>query len=370
MSADAQEHGGVTGRATEDAPSSWADALEGLLLGTAVGDSIGLPYEGLKARTPGKHAVRPLHHAFLFGRGMVSDDTEHAWLVVQAWLASGGDQRRFERSLARRLRLWLLCLPAGTGSATARAILKLWVGFPPARSGVRSAGNGPAMRAPVLGLLVGGDPNRLAGFVRASTLMTHTDSRAEQGAIAVAIAARISATAGTDISQFRDRVFPVITDCQLLTRLTVAVQGAEDGIEPTTLAEMLALDRGVTGFVNDTVPAAIYCWLRFPGDFRSAVTTAVRLGGDTDTVAAITGALCGAEGVASIPSDWIEGIWEWPRSVGWSHRLAQRAAAVVKGQSGRPLACFWPAIPIRNLLFLLIVLAHGLRRLVAPPNPW
>ena len=41
-------------------------------------------------------------------------------------------------------------LPAGVGLATARACLKLWLGFSPERSGIYSAGNGPAMRSAVL----------------------------------------------------------------------------------------------------------------------------------------------------------------------------------------------------------------------------
>ncbi|TVS08433.1 MAG: hypothetical protein EA424_28605 [Planctomycetaceae bacterium] len=47
-----------------------------------------------------------------------------------------------------------LGLPAGVGMATARACLKLWLGFPPKRSGVDSAGNGPAMGKAVLGRLM------------------------------------------------------------------------------------------------------------------------------------------------------------------------------------------------------------------------
>src|SRR5688572_18626387 len=109
-------------------------AFEGVLLGTAVGDSIGLPREGLSARRAARlFGGAPLRHRLLFGRGMVSDDTEHACMTAQALLASGGDPRRFVRSLAWRLRWWLLGLPAGVGKATAQAVVKLWLGFPPGR---------------------------------------------------------------------------------------------------------------------------------------------------------------------------------------------------------------------------------------------
>jgi len=82
---------------------------------------------------------------------MISDDTEHTLMVAQSLLKHPDDAAAFARSLAWRLRWWFLGLPAGVGLATARACLKLWLGFPPQRSGVHSAGNGPAMRSALLG---------------------------------------------------------------------------------------------------------------------------------------------------------------------------------------------------------------------------
>jgi ADP-ribosylglycohydrolase len=173
------------------------DSVAGVLLGTAVGDALGLPCEGLSRRRAGRlFGGPPLGHHFLAGRGMISDDTEHTCMVGQALLRAPRDQERFARSLAWRLRLWLLGLPAGAGRATLRAGLKLWLGFPAARSGVNSAGNGPAMRAALLGVCVGDDPERLRAYVRVSTRLTHTDPRAERGALLVALAARRGASRG------------------------------------------------------------------------------------------------------------------------------------------------------------------------------
>ena len=59
-------------------------------------------------------------HRFLFGRGMVSDDTEHTCLVAEALIESGRDVASFERRLLGRLRRWLLTLPGGVGLATLR----------------------------------------------------------------------------------------------------------------------------------------------------------------------------------------------------------------------------------------------------------
>ena len=88
---------------------------------------------------------------------------------------------------------YVVSLPAGVGLATARAVLKLWLGFSPRRSGVYSAGNGPAMRSPVLGVCFGDRPEPLRALVRACTRVTHRDPKAEHGALAVALAAHLSA---------------------------------------------------------------------------------------------------------------------------------------------------------------------------------
>ena len=167
-----------------------SDRILGCLLGGAVGDAIGLPHEGLTRR---RIALRlgsgPIEHALIFRRGMLSDDTEHACMTAQAMLRAPDDPDAFMRSLAWRLRLWLLGLPAAIGLGTLRALIRLWLGWPPTRSGVGSAGNGPAMRAAILGACLGHDPERLRSYVERSTRMTHSDPRALAGALAIAGAA-------------------------------------------------------------------------------------------------------------------------------------------------------------------------------------
>ena len=68
----------------------------------------------------------------------------------------------------------------------------------------------------------------------------------------------------------------------------------------------MGLSRGVTGFVCHTVPICIHAWLSHPGDYRSAVESVIRCGGDADTTAAITGGIVGAAvGRAGIPDEWV-----------------------------------------------------------------
>jgi ADP-ribosylglycohydrolase len=355
--------------------SDRADRIAGVLLGTAVGDALGLPREGLSLRrAQSLFGGLPLRHRFLFGRGMTSDDTEHTCLLAQSLLRQPADADDFARSLAWGLRFWLLGLPAGVGSATLRACLKLWLGFPPRHSGVWSAGNGPAMRSALLGVYLGDDPERLRAYVRASTRLTHTDPRAERGALLVALAAQYGSQRTPqqiDPRQFLGEARTALgkDDAEILRLLDQIEDHLARGCAAADLMRALGQERGVSGYVYRTVPAALYGWLRQPGDFRAVLEAVIPLGGDTDTTGAIAGALAGASvGAGNIPSEWVKGLLEWPRSVSWMYRVADRLAEQFSGAGQRvgPVPLFWPGLLPRNLLFLAVVLGHVGRRLLPP----
>lgn len=335
-----------------------------------MGDAIGLPYEGLSRRRAAKLFGPPGQHRFLFGYGMVSDDTEHTCMVAQSLLVCGGDVDAFRRSLAWRFRFWLLGLPAGIGMATLRAIARLWLGFGPQRSGVFSAGNGPAMRAAVLGAAIA-DCQRLREFVRASTRITHTDPKAEYGAFAVALAARMACGQETvSGNDFLDRLRLSLDGegDELISLVAEAAAAANDGKSTQAFADSLGLDQGVSGYVYHSVPVVIHAWLAYPRDFRSAVISVIRCGGDTDTTAAMVGGIVGAAvGKSGIPSQWLDNLLEWPRSVAWMERLGARLdASIDSSVRTRSLKLpVWALLP-RNLVFMMIVLFHGLRRLLPP----
>ncbi|AKT44140.1 ADP-ribosylglycohydrolase family protein [Chondromyces crocatus] len=365
------------------------DQLTGALLGAAVGDALGLPREGLTPeRAVRLYGVGPLRHHFVLGRGMLSDDAEHACMTAQALLAEAEDEGRFARALAWRLRGWFLALPAAVGWATLRAIVKLCLGFPVTRSGVFSAGNGPAMRAPILGACLADTPERIAPFVRASTRLTHTDPRAEEGALVIALAAAHGVQHGPHgvhptalFGELRRR----IEGEALLAALDEVEAHLARGASGRQLAASLGLSDGVTGYMLHTVPVALFCWLKSPGDVAQCVEEVILLGGDADSTGAVAGALAGATaGASAIPSAWLDGICDYPRSVGWMRKLGVRLAERFGGTAVRlergttlvarggaegdrgPLPLFWPAILPRNALFLAIALLHGFRRMLPP----
>ena len=346
-------------------------AIVGCLLGTAIGDAVGLACEGLPRRRQTRVFPRLDGPRLLGRRGMVSDDTEHTCLVAQALIESGGDPNGFARALARRLRLWLLGMPAGVGWATLRATLKLCLGVPPSRSGVPSAGNGPAMRSALLGVYCGEDPERLRSLVRASARLTHTDPRAEAGALAVAVAAHLSGEGPADLPRLYQRTMEGLLggeDAGFLDLARRVVAGVEAGETTQTFAASVSAGERVSGYVYQTVPVALHAWLRFPRDYRQAVLAVVHCGGDTDTTGAIVGAIVGAAvGLDGIPAEWRVALWEWPRTVEWMTRLGGQLAGVcADNQPQHPLALPFLPLLARNIFFAVVVLAHGFRRLLPP----
>ena len=343
------------------------EAIMGCLLGTAVGDAVGLACEGLPPKRQARLFPRLDGPCLLGHGGMVSDDTEHACLVAQALIESAGDPVSFQRALARRLRGWLLLLPAGVGLATLRATLKLCVGVPSDRSGVWSAGNGPAMRSALLGVCFGDDPVRLAALVRASARLTHTDPRAEAGAWAVAVGAWLASQGMPNLpSAFQ--LATAGTEPEMAALIAAVVASVRAGETTAQFAETHGMARGVSDYVYQTVPVALHAWLSRPADCRAAVLAVVRCGGDADTTGAIAGALVGAGvGKSGIPGDWLQSLREWPRTAEWVTRLGAALAAVLDTwQPQKPPGL--PLLPqmVRNAFFTAVVLAHGFRRLLPP----
>jgi ADP-ribosylglycohydrolase len=346
------------------------DRIAGVLMGTAVGDALGLPRENVSRRRAARlFGGPPLRYQFLLGRGMVSDDTEHTCLVGQSLIAAPADADRFARDLGGRLRSWLLALPCAMGRATLKSVARLCVGVSIERSGVRSAGNGPAMRSALLGVCLGDDPYQLRTYVRASTRLTHTDPRAERGALLVALAAHRGTFNGALVPWVREHLPDA--DEELVHWAGVMDEHLQRQASVAELADALGLKHGVRGYIYHTVPVALYAWLRHPGDFVRAVEAVIVLGGDADTTGAIVGGLMGATiGASGIPPNLVDGLLDWPFSVSWMRQLADRIADTFREGKARtnitPPNYFWPGLLVRNLLFLVLVLTHAGRRLLPP----
>lgn len=350
------------------------DRFRGLILGTAVGDSLGLPAEGISRRRIAEMFPGRWRHRLLFGKGMVSDDTDHTVFVSQSLLAFPDSPELFARRLSSCLRWWFLSLPAGIGWATLRSVLLLWAGFPPHKSGIFSAGNGPAMRSAPIGAFFDTDRAVRDKFIFAGTRLTHTDPKALTGAKAVAdLAARSMVNPmqhRPDPKEFTDllrRAAPG-EDMEWERLVGLVEQACMRELSVSAFAEMMGLSQGISAYSYHSVPVAVYAWFRHFGDFEASLTSVLECGGDTDTVGAVAGALAGTVcGESGIPADWIKGIWEWPRSVSVLRKIADELEKKNSGFSeGRPVPYLRIGILPRNLFFLCVALCHGFRRLLPP----
>jgi len=350
------------------------DALHGCLLGGAIGDALGLPFEKLssakRTRIWGEVTPDSLEMCFLPKRGMVSDDTEHALFTARALLESRGSLDRFAKTLSAELRSWFWTLPPGIGWATLRVAFKASLFLPARKTGVYSAGNGPAMRAPILGAFFGEGTEQLRDFCALSTRLTHTDPKAQWGAFAVALAASHAVRGQSDARRFIRDLSEWSDDSEaareMLSLAKRAANSASRGQSAADFCAELGMEKGVTGYIFHTVPVVLQCFFRRPTDFRASVGEIILCGGDTDTTGAILGGILGAGiGADALPKDWASELWDWPNSPRYIASLARELASA--GDEGvvvtAPRALFGTPLA-RNALFLLIVLGHGMRRMV------
>jgi ADP-ribosyl-[dinitrogen reductase] hydrolase len=304
-------------------------------------------------------------------------------MVAQSLIVAVGNLDIFTRDLAGRLRWWLVRLPAGVGFATLRSILvprgyangKLWLRFSPDRSGVYSAGNGAAMRSAIIGVCYGNRPQLMVELVRCSTRITHSDRKAEFGAVAVALAAYLSSTTTSiDSDEYVDRLSKLIppTATEFLDLIELAIVSAKSNEPTSEFAINMGWKRGISGYVYQTVPIAIHTWLSHQENYHDAILAVIKCGGDTDTTAAIVGGIIGGRvGKIGIPTDWLTNLVEFPCNINYLEKLGSRLAVAMLQESGyaneRNIKQSPPSLPIylvclRNIFFLFIVIFHGFRR--------
>ena len=315
------------------------------MLGTAVGDALGLPCEGLPPLIIARRFL-PLDRYRLLGPwGFVSDDTEQSALVAQSLCGhdddsgDGGDAA-VVTAFRRALLGWFWRLPFGVGLATVRAALRLTLGLK--RSGVSSAGNGAAMRSMVLGAAIDDAPRRRR-LATALARVTHTDPRAIAAAVFVA-----------DVAAGDHRAVANVSEPALRAALERASELAEEKVDVGIGAAAL----GTSGYVLHSVPFAWFCLNRFGAGF-DAVRRAIEGGGDTDSNAAIVGGWVGALHPEEVPVDLCEQLAGGP--FGPRH-LRALARACADHAPAPPYA--WPVAMLRNLALYPVVLAHGFRRLL------
>jgi poly(ADP-ribose) glycohydrolase ARH3 len=272
------------------------DAAEGALIGAFVGDALGMPYEGRPGdAVPDRVEMRE-------GRapaGSYTDDTQMMMALAESLLRCGTVD---DNDLAAAFRAHFE--PGrGYGSGT-RTVMAMWAAGVGTQDAARrlfdgngSPRNGAAMRVAPVAVRFFGDESRVMAEARRSAVLTHSHPEGIDGAVvqAVAVATALggrdplpAALAAASTQPMRRRLdeLAAIADVPLCPR---RLAGAEWHVPYTAVG---------------SVPVAVTVGSR-ARTFEEAVTVAVRCGGDTDTVAAMAGAIAGARfGAHSLPVRW------------------------------------------------------------------
>jgi ADP-ribosylglycohydrolase len=337
------------------------DRAAGVLLGAACGDALGVPYEFARRLGPDEMPAMTGGGLGPYAPGEYSDDTQMAACIAQVaatgadlrsedaldaiaagfldWAAGGasdiGAQTSAVLSAGRRDSA---ARPAGALHTAARALH--------ARTG-RTAGNGSLMRTAVVALAYLDDVDALAEAARAVSDLTHPDPLAGDACVLWCAAIRhavLHATCdglheGMDLipEERRDRWASWISEAET----------ADPGRFSPNGFVVPALQAAWSAITQTLVPTDEPGAGRFACQhLQDALAAAVRIGDDTDTVAAIAGALLGAQwGASAVPVPWLRIVHGWP---------GLRAPdlirlAVLTASGGRDDERGWPSSPHRPL---------------------
>lgn len=305
------------------------DRALGALLGLALGDAVGMPTQELtRARAeelvpdPPALVAGPHDNPISAGlpAGSVTDDTEQALLVGRLLVEGNGriDPLRlaaellsWEESMAERGSLDLL------GPSTRRALVAIAAGEDPTTTGSSGTTDGAAMRIAAVGIATEPEPvERLVDAVVAADLPTHDTGLAHGGAAAVAAAvswgvaggdARGALTRAVEAARLAARRGHHVAGADVARRIVWAVDLARSTAEHRGLPAALdVVDQlvGTSLATQEAVPAAFAVVALAPENPWRACGLAARLGGDSDTIGAMAGAVLGAvHGASALPTD-------------------------------------------------------------------
>jgi ADP-ribosylglycohydrolase len=326
------------------------DQLTGSLLGLALGDALGAVVEAHPPDDARRYVeswlqagIVPPRGREAFPFGQVTDDTQMARELLQ----SIADAGRFDpaRFATRLLNLVASGRLIGGGPAPINTARQLALGTPWHEAGMPApyAGNGAAMRAGPLGILFGHDVKQLSRVAADQARVTHQDPRCAAGALAIAGATAIAAR--------RERIRPV----ELLVELSGWVEPLDPGfatviwdmtnwvhLPPDAAAGFLCEQglepqsahgwHGISSFVTSSVCWSLYAFLQAPESYWEGICVAIAVGGDTDTMAAMTGSILGGRhGAAAVPAAFCEhltdaGTWRADDLVALARACLERLA--------------------------------------------
>jgi ADP-ribosylglycohydrolase len=287
------------------------DRAIGVLMGLACGDALGVPYEFDRVR------LAPDEQPAMLGGGLGdfepgewSDDTSMAIAVAEGLGAATDPDEQLD-GVARRFLDWFRTCPPDVGVQT-RAVLSSVADAPEAglaiamasaadtyaRQHPHTAGNGALMRTAPIALAHLDDREACAEAARAVAALTHAGPEVADSCVLWTEAVRVALQGGgIDVESGLDLLED---DDRWRDLLEEATTGDLERFHPN-------------GWTVRTLQIAYGAIHRAHGSLEDALATAIRVGDDTDTVAAVAGALLGAHhGASALPASWVEAIHGWP----------------------------------------------------------
>ncbi|MBN1153877.1 ADP-ribosylglycohydrolase family protein [candidate division KSB1 bacterium] len=288
----------------------------GSLIGLAIGDAIGSPTEGKTITQIRERWGRVTD--FLSPDQSGTDDTEYA--LFSASLLSKHGRELTSKIVAERWRRDIISRDnryKGAGFSEMMTIANLNAGLEPPLSGMHlhSWSDGLAMRAAPYGIAACGDPTLAASLTEIDGSVSHAGEGIYSGQ-AVAAAVAMSMT-GAGVDEWVNAALAVIPrDCWTSRAILSAAEIARKSEDVWSALEPLYNHLACHYYYwSDVAPEAVSLafgiLIAARGEYVDSVLGAINIGRDTDTIAAIAGAITGASvGIDAIPNDWIEHVKE------------------------------------------------------------
>jgi len=310
------------------------DRCVGAIVGFAVGDALGMPAESLSreqiARFYGKPIsdflkAHPGHPSHFLPQGSYTDNTQTMLTTAECLI----ECKRMEPARhADALLSWSRnSVPHRTPStANLKACKHLSMGRPWNKSGVFSNDSTAAMRMPPIGLLFHQQPDTLTRAALDNCIITHNEPRAKAASVAVAylIARLVQSTErclpGDQVLETADHISHMDKDLAAVLRWSTQIAH----LPP----EEALFEIGTSSDAIECVPAAIYCFLKYPKHFPDAVLSAVNAGDASDSIGALAGSFVGAfRGVEEIDKRWLDAVENSDVLIGVGKNLADLLGA-------------------------------------------
>lgn len=299
------------------------DDIFGSLLGTAVGDALGMPIEGLShqnVRTyyKGIKEYRNDDERKDLSAGQWTDDTQMTFALVRALTEYPAQPAEWPGAVANE---YLELRPEARrwGETTTTAVDRLADGVSPAESGsAKRPTDGAAMRAAPLGVWwAASEADRGEAFDACRQVLgvthRHPAALAAGWGQVVAVRSALVSTVDTfDRDDFWDRLIESTMWAESELDGGNAVSSRLDALGghlDSFPLDLRDLCDGVGVRANEAWPFACAMFARRPHLLENTLLSGINVGGDADTTGAMMGAILGAlHGWSAVPTEWKDGL--------------------------------------------------------------